>query len=130
MPGLRREELARLAGVSTPYYSRLEQSRPATRAGQDPRPATLVGELSFRSTEFAAWWADQRVKSGGAAVYEMHHPLVGPLTVTQQALRTEQDQHVVLATTEPVADRVRSGSRPRGLARRRGGGLPSCAVKR
>jgi transcriptional regulator with XRE-family HTH domain len=67
----------------------------------DPRPAALVGELSVRSTEFAAWWADQRVKSGGDAVYEMRHPLVGAMTVTHQALRTEQDQHVVVATTEP-----------------------------
>jgi transcriptional regulator with XRE-family HTH domain len=67
----------------------------------DPRPAALVGELSVRSTEFATWWADQRVKSGGAAVYEMRHPLVGAMTVTHQALRTEPDQHVVIATTEP-----------------------------
>ncbi|MDQ7808921.1 helix-turn-helix transcriptional regulator [Amycolatopsis sp. A133] len=67
----------------------------------DPRPAALVGELSVRSTQFAAWWADQRVKSGGDAVYEMRHPLVGAMTVTHQALLTEQDQHVVVATTEP-----------------------------
>ncbi len=67
----------------------------------DPGPAALVGELSVRSTEFAAWWADQRVKAGGTAVHEMHHPLVGPMTVTHQALLTEQEQHVVVATTEP-----------------------------
>ncbi|ADJ45225.1 XRE family transcriptional regulator [Amycolatopsis mediterranei S699] len=71
------------------------------RHPDDPRPAALVGELSVRSTEFAAWWADQRVKAGGDAVYEMHHPLVGALTVTHQALLTEQEQHVVVATTEP-----------------------------
>jgi len=28
VPGLRREELARLAGVSVDYYTRLEQGRP------------------------------------------------------------------------------------------------------
>ncbi|MEV7098708.1 helix-turn-helix transcriptional regulator [Amycolatopsis sp. NPDC051045] len=67
----------------------------------DPRTAALVGELSVRSTEFATWWAAQRVKSGGDAVYEMRHPLVGAMTVTHQALRTEPDQHVVIATTEP-----------------------------
>ncbi|MEU4253425.1 helix-turn-helix transcriptional regulator [Amycolatopsis sp. NPDC026612] len=67
----------------------------------DPGLAALVGELSVRSTEFAGWWADQRVKAGGAAVHEMRHPLVGTMTVTHQALRTEQDQHVVVATTEP-----------------------------
>ncbi len=67
----------------------------------DPGLAALVGELSVRSAEFAGWWADQRVKAGGAAVHEMRHPLVGTMTVTHQALRTEQDQHVVVATTEP-----------------------------
>jgi hypothetical protein len=45
-------------------------------------------------------WADHRIKAGGDAVYEMRHPLVGTMSVTQQSLRTEQGQHVVLATTE------------------------------
>jgi transcriptional regulator with XRE-family HTH domain len=67
----------------------------------DPRLAALVGDLAVRSTEFAALWADQRVKAGGDAVYVMRHPLVGTMTVTHQALRTEQDLHVVVATTEP-----------------------------
>jgi transcriptional regulator with XRE-family HTH domain len=71
------------------------------RYPDDPRLAALVGELSVRSTEFATWWADQRVKSGGHAVYEMRHPLVGTMTVTHQALHLGQDQHVVVATTEP-----------------------------
>ncbi|WP_410667543.1 helix-turn-helix domain-containing protein [Amycolatopsis sp. cmx-4-68] len=71
------------------------------RHGDDPRLAELVGELSVRSPEFAALWADQRVKAGGDAVYAMHHPLVGTMTVTHQALLTEQDLHVVVATTEP-----------------------------
>ena len=46
-------------------------------------------------------WADHRVKAGGDAGYEMRHPLVGALTVTQQTLRTEDGQAVVVATTEP-----------------------------
>jgi transcriptional regulator with XRE-family HTH domain len=61
----------------------------------------LIGELSVKSAEFTAMWADHRVKAGGDAVYEMRHPLVGSLHVTQQALRTELDQSVVIATTEP-----------------------------
>jgi transcriptional regulator with XRE-family HTH domain len=67
----------------------------------DAALASLVGELSLRSGEFASWWADHRVKSSGDAVYEMRHPLVGAMTVTQQALRTEEGAHVVIATTEP-----------------------------
>jgi transcriptional regulator with XRE-family HTH domain len=67
----------------------------------DPLFAGLVGELSMKSPRFAAMWADHRVKALGDAVYEMRHPLVGVLTVTQQTLRTENDQALVIATTEP-----------------------------
>ncbi|MEU8228527.1 helix-turn-helix transcriptional regulator [Actinoplanes sp. NPDC048967] len=67
----------------------------------DPLFAGLVGELSMKSPQFAAMWADHRVKALGDAVYEMRHPLVGALTVTQQTLRTEHAQVLVVATTEP-----------------------------
>ncbi|RPE42235.1 transcriptional regulator with XRE-family HTH domain [Streptomyces sp. Ag109_O5-1] len=70
------------------------------RFPNDPALAALVGELSVNSAEFAGLWADHRVKAGDTALYQMRHPLVGAMTVTQQALRTEQDQHVVIATTE------------------------------
>jgi hypothetical protein len=67
----------------------------------DPLTAALIGELSVGDPDFAAMWADHRVKVQGTAAYEMRHPLVGALTVTQQSLRTEQDTHVVVATAEP-----------------------------
>ncbi|MEU7926414.1 helix-turn-helix transcriptional regulator [Micromonospora sp. NPDC049801] len=67
----------------------------------DPLMAALVGELTVRSPEFAARWADHRVKAGGDTVYQMRHPLVGAMDVTQQTLRTEDGQSVVVATTEP-----------------------------
>jgi transcriptional regulator with XRE-family HTH domain len=71
------------------------------RQPDDPALSALIGELSVRSTEFAAMWADHRVKAGGDAVYEMRHPLVGTMSVTQQSLRTEPGPHVVVATTAP-----------------------------
>ncbi|WP_089154261.1 helix-turn-helix transcriptional regulator [Micromonospora sp. NBS 11-29] len=71
------------------------------RHPDDPLMAALVGELTMRSPEFAAMWADHRVKAGGDAVYQMRHPLVGAMDVTQQTLRTEAGQTVVVATTEP-----------------------------
>ncbi|GAB3855811.1 helix-turn-helix domain-containing protein [Dactylosporangium cerinum] len=71
------------------------------RHPDDPLLAALVGELSVGSADFATMWADHRVKAGGAAVHGMRHPLVGAMTVTQQTLRTEQDQHLVVATAEP-----------------------------
>lgn len=67
----------------------------------DPLMAALVGELTLRSPEFAAMWADHRVKAGGDTVHRMRHPLVGAMDVTQQVLRTEDGQTVVVATTEP-----------------------------
>ncbi len=70
------------------------------RYPHDSALASLVGELSVNSAEFAGMWADHRVKAGDTAVYRMRHPLVGTLTVTQQTLRTEQEQSVVIATTE------------------------------
>jgi transcriptional regulator with XRE-family HTH domain len=71
------------------------------RHPDDPGLAALVGELTVGSPEFSRMWADHRVKSGGEPVYEMRHPLVGAMTVTQQSLHTEQGQNVVVATTQP-----------------------------
>lgn len=66
----------------------------------DPGLASLVGELTVNSAEFAAMWADHRVKTSDVAVHKMRHPLVGAMHVTQQTLHTEQGQNVVVATTE------------------------------
>lgn len=73
-------------------------------AGRHPEDAVLhglVGELSAKSDEFAAMWADHRVKACTVAAYEMRHPLVGTLTAVQQTLSTGSGPSVVVATTEP-----------------------------
>lgn len=72
----------------------------AGRHPDDPAIAALIGDLTVRSPEFAEMWAAHRVKSGGDTAYEMRHPLVGAMTVTQQALRTSDERTVVIATTE------------------------------
>lgn len=72
----------------------------AGRFPDDPALASLIGELTVSSEEFAGLWAGHKVKSGDAQVYRMRHPLVGTMTVTQQSLRTDADQVVVIATTE------------------------------
>jgi transcriptional regulator with XRE-family HTH domain len=72
-------------------------------AAQHPEDAALhalLGELSAKSTEFAAMWADHRIKACTVATYEMRHPLVGPLTVIQQTLSQGPGPIVVVATTE------------------------------
>jgi transcriptional regulator with XRE-family HTH domain len=72
-------------------------------AGQYPDDAALhelVGELSAKSGDFASMWADHRVKNHTVALYEMRHPLVGSLTVTQQTLSYGPGPGVVVATAE------------------------------
>lgn len=46
-------------------------------------------------------WADHRIKACTVADYEMRHPLVGTLTVTQQTLSHGPGPVVVVGTTEP-----------------------------
>lgn len=66
----------------------------------DPLLASLIGELTVRSPQFSAMWSDHRVRACDVGVYEMRHPLVGSVTVTQQTLHTGQGQKVVVATAE------------------------------
>ncbi|WP_405162708.1 helix-turn-helix transcriptional regulator [Nocardia sp. NBC_01499] len=73
----------------------------AGRHPDDALLAALIGELSMKSPEFVELWRDHRVKPCEADAYELHHPLVGQLTVTQQILipARSPDQSVVVATT-------------------------------
>lgn len=66
----------------------------------DPLLAQLVGELSIRSPEFAALWADHRVQECDVDRFAMRHPLVGELTVVQHTLAVPlaPDQRLVLVT--------------------------------
>lgn len=75
----------------------------AGRHPDDTPLSSLIGELTVKSPEFAAMWTDHRVHPCELAAYEMRHPLVGTLTVTQQTLPLPQaeDQGLVLAVTEP-----------------------------
>lgn len=81
----------------------------AGRHPDDPLLAALIGELTMRSPEFSAMWADHRVVACDVADYEMRHPLVGTLTVTQQTLQSPQNAQgpqvseplLVVATATP-----------------------------
>ncbi|WP_328936745.1 helix-turn-helix transcriptional regulator [Streptomyces tauricus] len=75
----------------------------AGRYPDDPLLAALIGELTMRSREFATMWADHRVLACDVADYEMRHPLVGTVTVTQQTLQSPQGDgpSLVVATAEP-----------------------------
>ena len=75
-------------------------------AGQhpdDPVLASLIGTLSISSPEFAKLWSDHRVRPCSIADYELRHPLVGALTVTQQSLRALQAPDQILVTCTAAA---------------------------
>jgi transcriptional regulator with XRE-family HTH domain len=67
----------------------------------DPLLAELIGELTMKSPEFVALWADHRVLPCDAASYELHHPAVGTVTVTQQTLAVARspEQSLIVCTT-------------------------------
>lgn len=69
----------------------------------DPLLASLVGELTILSHEFATLWAGHQIRDCDVAVYAMRHPLVGGLTITQQTLPVPlaPGQRLVVATAAP-----------------------------
>ncbi|WP_020495710.1 helix-turn-helix transcriptional regulator [Sciscionella marina] len=74
------------------------------RHPEDPLLAELIGELTMRSPEFVALWGDHRVAPCDAASYELHHPVVGAVTVTQQTLSIARSPEQVLIVCTTPAD--------------------------
>jgi transcriptional regulator with XRE-family HTH domain len=66
----------------------------------EPTLAALIDKLIMTSPEFGNLWADQTVQACYTARYELRHPLIGDLTITQQTLRSIQvpDQTIVTCT--------------------------------
>lgn len=77
----------------------------AGRHPDDEALAGLVAELSARSPEFAGLWNEHDVRPCEADSYDLRHPLVGELNVTQQVLFVARhpDQSVVVVTTSAPA---------------------------
>jgi transcriptional regulator with XRE-family HTH domain len=126
VPGLRREEVALLAGISIEYYTRLERGNArgvseevlealaralqldkVAEAGRDPHDRALtdlVGELSvLRSQEFRVRWAAHDVDYYRGGTQPFHHPLVGDLTLNYDVLELPADpgQSIVAYTADP-----------------------------
>jgi transcriptional regulator with XRE-family HTH domain len=75
-------------------------------AGRDPydRALTdLIGELSTRSDEFRVRWAAHHVRFHRSGVKNFHHPVVGDLTLTYEALEPPGDagQSIFVYMAEP-----------------------------
>ncbi|WP_424890272.1 helix-turn-helix domain-containing protein [Streptomyces sp. XH2] len=118
--GLRREEVAHLSGVSVDYYVRLEQGRAtqpseqglevvghlrlaAGKYPEDPRLASLIGELAMGSERFRRLWAraDVRARTHGRKAYR--HPLVGLLELHHEnfALPDESGMELLVLSAVP-----------------------------
>lgn len=75
-------------------------------AGRDPydRHLTdLVGELSTRSEDFRVRWASHDVRQYRTGTQPFHHPLVGDLTLSYEALQltADIDLTLIVYTAEP-----------------------------
>jgi transcriptional regulator with XRE-family HTH domain len=75
-------------------------------AGRDPydrRLSDLVGELSTRSEEFRVRWASHNVKFHRTGAKSLHHPLVGELSLSYEAMELPGDagQRINIYTAEP-----------------------------
>jgi len=77
-----------------------------TEAGQNPHDkalSNLIGELSTRSENFRLWWAAHNVRFHRTGVKRLHHPVVGDLTLTFEALDLAADAGLRISayTAEP-----------------------------
>jgi transcriptional regulator with XRE-family HTH domain len=75
-------------------------------AGRDPydrRLSDLIGELSTRSEDFRVRWAAHNVKFHRTGAKQLHHPVVGDLTLAYEALELPADrgQRILVYTAEP-----------------------------
>jgi transcriptional regulator with XRE-family HTH domain len=65
-----------------------------TEAGRGPHDkalSNLIGELSTRSENFRTWWAAHNVRFHRTGVKRFHHPVIGDLTLTFEALDLAAD---------------------------------------
>jgi hypothetical protein len=77
-----------------------------TEAGRNPYDQALsglIGELSTRSQTFRTWWAAHNVRFHRTGVKRYHHPVVGDLTLTFEALDLAADVglRISACTAEP-----------------------------
>ena len=92
-----------------PEWDRPAQDVVATlraEAGHNPHDkalSNLIGELSTRSEHFRTWWAAHNVRFHRTGTKRFHHPVVGDLTLTYEALDLAADGGLRISayTAEP-----------------------------
>ncbi|MEU6425048.1 helix-turn-helix transcriptional regulator [Microbispora sp. NPDC046973] len=115
VPGLRRVEVAQLAGISVEYYSRLERGdlsgvsdsvldTLARALRLDDEERTHLEDLA-RSDDFRARWARHDVRQHHIGTKPFRHPVVGDLHLTYEALDLTADNLTLVAYgAEPGSD--------------------------
>lgn len=73
------------------------------RAGENERAAELLAELSDKSADFAAMWADNDVRSTGEGVKRIRHPLTGPISFEFSSFAVDGRPDLKLLTYNPAA---------------------------
>ncbi|MER5511958.1 helix-turn-helix transcriptional regulator [Streptomyces sp. NPDC002766] len=75
----------------------------AGRHPEDPRLASLIGELSMRSEDFRRWWAEHPVQDKTSGTKRFRHPVVGDLELAYETLRAadDPDQALITYAAEP-----------------------------
>jgi transcriptional regulator with XRE-family HTH domain len=75
----------------------------AGRHPDDPELSALIGELTVKSPEFAEWWPRHDVLRRSHGTKRYHHPVVGDLTVSYEALPVPDDpeQTLFVYSVEP-----------------------------
>jgi transcriptional regulator with XRE-family HTH domain len=75
----------------------------AAKYPDDPRLATLVGELSLQDPHFRHWWGEHHVATHTTGTKTFHHPVAGELTLDWDSLTASIDaeQQLVVLTAEP-----------------------------
>jgi transcriptional regulator with XRE-family HTH domain len=77
-----------------------------SEAGRDPHDrglSELVGELSLQSAQFRTRWAAHNVRFHDRGIKHFHHPVVGDLTLTFEAMKLTADTGLTMSvyTAEP-----------------------------
>ncbi|MEU6353950.1 helix-turn-helix transcriptional regulator [Streptomyces sp. NPDC047072] len=89
------------------FYADLDEARDLlvamlrATAGRDPldrRVTELIGELSARSTDFAARWARHHVRRHSRGRKTVHHPVVGTMDLAYDDFALPGDPDVTLTT--------------------------------
>ncbi len=82
----------------------------AGRYPDDPELSALIGELSVKSGDFAAWWAAHEVRRRSHGTKRYHHPIAGELTIAYEALPIPEatDQTLFIYTAEPESSSQRA----------------------